>query len=508
MAHNLPSLERLQEIASELIDLYKGDNAKRKAFLDLYRRIVDATKFDTDVKKVSQILMGALVYELEFIKEVEYSGRSPEKNKSLIGKLTGKGSSLYTSIKQVLNITPENYLNDDQRLIYLNKFYWYVKNNMSENTDLTKNIKERLKRVKEREMKRIGILAEGMPALNVLQKNIAKLFQEYEEAASFRWYRNAKRFKSLKLIDFINKTADELYHSANLHKELGTLPKDFAYLQSCNARAGAILFVLLSIDAEYKSYKFLSPERSKLFKECLTALNVKSLRKISREKRIELLRALSTHINILKINKSVYRHLSEKWSKEGVNIEDFLTEIERFINQQEVKKNAPTWTKTIANYLVRCGIGLAAAQYTADIVLPAISTTVIGGLSGPIGMAVYLAGGTLLVTQLGRLVSDDLVSNGASYLFAWILDKVGTKITDVTADAATITVAITREGLNALRGHPALKPEDKEFIEDWIDTLLELPTGVMSDIEKNQIKCVLGKEEKDHDEVFTVVRSM
>lgn len=506
MAHTLPSLDQLQKLAIQLIELYKGDNEKRKKFLDFYKRLTEATKFDSDHKKISKILMGALVYELEYIKQVEYRGRSPEKNKSLIGKLTGKGSSLYTSIKELLGISPENYLNDDQRLIYLNKFYWYMKKNMKEDTEFLKNIKARLANVKEREMKRIGVLAEGTPALNVLQKNIANLSQEYEEAATFRWYRNPKRFKSLKFIDFINQTCDELYHEGSFGKNANSFPVDFAYLQSCNVRVGAILFVLLSINDEYKSYKFLSPERSKLFKECLTAINVKSLQKISREKRIEWLRALSTHINILKLNKLAYRELAEKWEKAGIDVEKFLTKIEAYINQQEVKKAKPTWSRTIANYLVRCGIGLAAAQYTADLVLPAISTTVIGGLSGPIGMVVYLTGGTLLMTQLGRLVGDNLVPQGVSYLFAWLLDKVGATITNATADAATITVSITKEGLNALRGYPTLKPEDKEFIQDWIDTLLELPNDIMPEMEKDQIRYVLGvKEEMDTN--FRVVKA-
>lgn len=496
MSHIMPTLERLQEIALELIKLYKNDNEKRKKFLRLYHALAVKSHQEKDIKKACQKLMGALVFELEFIKEVEYSGRSPEKNKSLIGRLTGTGSSLYTIIKELLGITPDNFLNDDQRLIYLNKFYWHVKEKYPHDHELIKNVEERLKVVKEREMDRISVLAQGIPALNILKKNLAKLFDDYDKAASFRYYRNAKRFQSLNFIDIISQTADQLYHTDAIKNDVDNLTKDYAYLLSTNARAGAVLFVLLTIDKEYKGYEYLTRERGILFEKCLKVLGLKSLKNLSADKRIELLRALSLHINILKMNRPSYDTLSQQWLKIGIDMETYLTDIEKFINEQEILKNEASWSKTIANYLVRYGLGFAAAQYAADIVLPAISTTVIGGMTGPVGMAIYLAGGTLVATQLGRLVNDEVITPGSAKLFAWTLDKVGSKITDVTADAAAVTIEMTKEGYNALRGHPALSAKDQEFNQDFIDTLLELPHSILPEEEKDQIRAVLGQEKE------------
>lgn len=490
MIYKMPSLIRLRTLADELPKLYKGDNEARKAFLCLYQRVVENTKSDLNDKLCSQILMGALVFELEYIKQFEYKGRSPDKNQSLIGRVIGNGSSLYTIIKKNADVTQENYLNDAQRLIYLNKFYWHVRKQQPENKELLTEIIARMALVKKREMLRLGILAEGIPSLNVLRKNISNVIDKYKQASRFSYFRDSSHLKALKFLDFINQTCDAIYPVDE--KEAEGFPLDFAYLQSCNARAGAIILILLSVSSE-KKYLVLSLENSVLFQNIESYF--KSLVETSTEKKIEWLRSLSSHINILKLNSLAFKQLAEKWKKESIDIEEWLNKIEKIINAQK-EMNETSWSRIIYHYLVNCGISLVAAR-PAKIVLPILSTTVIGCLSGPIGTVAYLSGGAVLMGQFGRLVSNKLVPRGVSYLFAWILDKFGGKIADLTADAARITVSLTQEGLKSLREHPTLLPEDREFIQDWVDTLLQLPTEVMSEEEKDQIRYVLGLKHQD-----------
>lgn len=447
------------------------------------------------------VLMGVPVFELEAIrKEPQYKGNSPRIKQ---GYLSKSGSNVFTLIEDRLS-SEKNQLNDDECLIYLFKLYEYIKNletekiaKLGQNKDrLVKQIHEYLKAIKNREKSRIELLAYGTPKLEVLQKKILEMMPNYQKATSSRWFSNSKRISLLEFITLINKTI-KVFYSDPSSKKKDNDEQECAYTQSCNVLLGILLFALISIE---KEYKFLSPlgnkitnNGSELFKSSLDILNAKSLKTIDIDKKITWLKALSKHIDDIN-NKLHYK------PKE---LRSWLLEIDKLIVEQEIKKNRPSRSITYAakatGYAVQCGVSFGLAQVARTYALPVLSGALVTGLTGVIGLVIYSATGLIVMTGLGRFVSENLMPPAVAYVFTWVLEKIGKEVANKTEGVATYTFVATKQGFQKLIGHPAFKREDREFIYEWINTLLKLPDDIVSEKEKNQIRSVLGIENEIDD---------
>lgn len=489
MPCGLLSFQELECSGNVLHDFYKTrENNQRNGYINLLQTFIRSIQNDLTQKaeKLSpeefralkhryyRAMMGALIYELEWIKQIDYKGYSPDKQCGMFAKLTGKGSDIYTKIKSILHISASNKVLDDERSICLNQFYWAVKEFFPNNTKLHENIYERLKHVHKREMKRIGMFVDDLPIFEVLEKDIGKIADKYHQSSKNK---NPDRERALNFIKFITGTSKPYVLN---DAEKNSIAKDgFLYMQMRNAHAGAVLVIMLEI-AQEKKYYARTPTHSKLFRECSAAIYVKDLNKLDPEKKIKWLRALSAYLDTLKYIDN--EELNNACINAGLGtIKKLKEKVEQFISREEIKKASPTWSNTIANGIVRYGLGFTIAHYTAETIFAGLATA-----SGPIGLVTYLAGGTILMTQFGQLIAQNLVTPAFAYLYGWTLDKVSQTIVDNTLEAAVHTYLMTAEGFREV--FMKASPAQQAFIQERIDTLLTLPDGIMPEHEKDQIR--------------------
>jgi hypothetical protein len=504
MRYKAPQIKQLQSLADELRLSYKkskGENPQRLSFITLYDRLVKHMSLDLP-EKMTKVLIGALVFEMEII-EKEYKGSSAGVSK---GWVYNSGSQLYTDIVRLLGVTPENQLSDDERMIHLFKFYEYVQKILPDSCvdqliwkskiGLQDAVKAQLKRVKQREFKKIDALVHGTPNLTAIRKNVGKIYVDYQKAVSSRWFQNKKRTSLLVFIDFIDQTCRDLYDKDFSGKETTEQEKDINYMQAFNTRMGLIMFVLTNISNEYA---VLSPERSILFQRCLKTVNAKHLSRIEYESKITWLRALSTHLSNIKSLKDYYQKTLKTWEPQGlVNIENIHSLIETELTILDAEKNRPSrsveYLGTATSYAAQYGLAFAATKYAANMALfaiPRLATIAATAAMGPVGLVVYGAAGTIITTQIGRLVKDHLVPVAVAGLYAKILEKIGDAIGGATANVVVSAFSVSAKGISHLIGLYRQKSHD-DFIQEWIDTLLGMPSDLISDAQKDQIRSVLG----------------
>ena len=125
--------------------------------------------------------------------------------------------------------------------------------------------------------------------------------------------------------------------------------------------------------------------------------------------------------------------------------------------------------------------------------IPAVGGLVASAAMGPVGLVVYGTAGTIIATQLGRLVKEKLVPQAIASLYSKILEKVGEKVGNAAAGVVVGSFSVTAQGIRRFMGY-CKETENDNFLEEWIDTLLLLPEDIMPDLEKKEIREVLGLE--------------
>ena len=505
-----PDLSDLLKIPDLLKEAYTGDNPKRLALITFLQEFVKSLSKFPDNTHITDILLGLYVFEMELIKqEYEKTGIAPDFQP---GRLYNTGSQLYSQLKGRLIISAQNNLGDDEALIYLFKCYQFVESNAKlmqlkdspwgNNEKLLAQMRAMLKQVKTREYDRIAILAEGEPRLEALMQNIAKLDKDYQASVNQRWltsswFSNTKKHLSLlTFVRLINESCDQFYKpkpsSCN-----DSAQGNEAYLEACNVRFGALVYMLITINenSTFAPHGTWLNNGSELFKSTLHALNKKELSAIERDQRIIWLRSLTSHLTKLKTIKG---EALKKFAAEGMGIEqldDIQLEIEKDLVAQREKQKLPRtkrWAIQGTSTAVQYGLSLWATEAVMTALIPTIGVATLA--SGPIGWIV-VGTGALLMTTLGKLVAEKAIPLGVSYLYATVLEKVGNALAEKVVDTTTLAFEVTKENLNKLMGHGALSKDQKRFMVDWIDTLLNLPDEVMSKDEKDQIRTVVGPTE-------------
>lgn len=491
MRHQLIPLTALRELGNELEKSYVGINPQRLSFIALLKELNRITEGDNS-KKTAKLFLGAVIFELESIRN-EYSYFSPE------------GSDMYRMLQDKMNINAKNPLKEDERLIYLNKFHQecgkrltdsniqhlisdsvFTKNNKTamwtDKNDFVEQVHHTLKKYRKRDADRINFLVHATPELIALQKNTQKLAAGYKEATKshMSWFKNPRRENMLKFIELVSQTCNE-YYGKN---------KDIERLQQieCETRKGLIIFVLMDIE---KEYKFFSPKGgwfnngSALFKESLRLLAVENLKDLNYSQKIDWLKALSMHIDEMKHDS---KHELNK------DLIMFQTYVNQYKSEQEIERLRPTATNRVVSiatsYAAESGIRYAIETYGGHAVDATLSivATVTGG---PVGTAIYF-GGRLLMTGLGRFVSNGLLTITTATMYAWLLENICGRIGDATANVITYRFSPTPEGFEKLRS--LLKPEEDIIFCKWVNTLLALPDDVTALTEKEHIRHVLDIE--------------
>lgn len=517
MGYQRLGLNELRALASELDRAYnhsnvKRNNPQRKSFIALLKELTRITASNTnDPEKIADILTGAAIFELETIKR-EYSYLSPE------------GSDLYCMIMRKLGITDKNPLKDDERLVYLNKFYKFANVLMSEEhvrhvkesvlttvwqnkQALQKDIHTALKQLRKRDADRINQLIHGTPNLVALQKNIQTIHSNYRAARKKRWkmFQNAHRETMCELTDFVHETCNDFF-AGNYNLNPADKKSERLQADECQTRLGLILSILMEINDEYR---FLSPQGgwfnsgSELYKETMPILNIKELNQLQYDEKIGWLRALSTHIDHVRNDQPYYQEKQEQWRRRGLNLEKELNKFQAMINEfrdeQEKEKNMPSRTTRVVStglsYATQCGlmygITYAVTQGVARYALTGLGSVVATAVGGPIGLAIY-AGSTILMTGLSALVSSNVLTSTTASLYAWILEKIGDTVADAAVGVISYPFSASKEGLDKLRRK--LTPENEKLFREWVNTLLELPNDIVTEKEKENIRYVLGLE--------------
>lgn len=470
--------------------------------------------------KFDELKAALLIFLEENISRKEYRGHSSKRRK---GYVYTSGSDLSKIIEEKLAVSSDNVLRDEERFIYLSDLYYYIKDHIhyeelnhpiwKSKQNLLNDICLAMSQVKKRDEERVRLLTHGAPKLNMLLNYIEELHETYNEACKLRLFTNSNRKNLLKFVQFISKACES---SFNIEKG-----GDDNYEETYKAILGLLLLGIMQINAEYKY--FFSPQGgylnkgSELFKSLIKLLNVEDLNEIPYDDRIEWFRALTNKISNVK--KAEMQELRMEWLKEIAEpsgdatplqkldekilkkTASFQEKIDFYVNQlQREKRQSSFPARCLAkgiSFGAQYGIGCALASQ----VMPLLGGVAAGVLGGPVGVVVYAAAGTVLMTKLSGIIPGPV-----SWAYGWVLDKIGTAIGDTTVNVVKYTFSVGKNGLQMLLGHPGLKPEDREFMQRYIDAILNAPVRVVSEEEKSQLRLVLGIEENKQS--LTMMRSL
>lgn len=503
MAYKGPTLKDLYALAAELKKSYQGTNIKRLSFIALYDQLVSQTMQKTDLpENIINVLIGALIFEMADIKFFEYGGGSA---KLRVGRFYNSGSHLYSLIKSKLYITSTNKFGYDERLFYLNQFYKYIDKVYPEegcldlhqrmkspatwktNKELKDNVHKAITPILKKNSDSLHYLVHGVPVLTALLKNLQKLEDEYSHSKSNYTAYNPKR---LAMINFI-KLIIQSYQG----KEVNSM--------SWQVCVGAAIFALMQINNEYRVF---DPTRSALYRSCLHAINANNLDDIEIDDRIKCLTLLSSHLIALQENQTEYNALLSKtldastiqkidYTNFANDIKLFQAKLPEYISGLEKIKNTPS----TSGYYLSSGVSYF-FQYTAGpVVVQTAKNLIVGGISvggffaaGPIGSAIFGAAGAMLVSGISRMVGEGILWSVTANMCAWLLEKVGNTLGEVTANVVSYPFSATPKGFEELR--MKLKPEDDVVFVNMVNTLLELDDASITDKEKEHIRNVLGLE--------------
>lgn len=485
MGYQSPSLEDLRKVAVNLERDYQGDNPQRLSFILLLKKLTEKTS-SSFPESAKNVLLGAIIFELEII-HAEYT--IP----------WFKRSTVDAKLFEVLNISKNNLLPDDERFVALFALYQHLvmlftENTMQElkqsNSDLTwrnkdvlvSNVRSKLKELRNRDPQ-FKQLIHAVPRVGALQKNTEELCENYRKVAKSR--NNPDRDRLVNFIAYLHHASDYLYKN-----EYKSIPEMYELEQ--NARRGLILFALLSIN---NTYWMRSPKNSVLFSEGLQALNISHLDDISPAEKSKLLQALSDRIVKVEIanrdDVGLQAYLKEKNVTPIVIDELIVKEIGSYHSEQDKLKHEPRGasaaltsfagyaTQTTAQSAVRRGVGTYAVK--GALGMAAVS------IAGPMGLV-----GLGALNCIGSMVGDGIVSSVTASLYAWLIDKLGSSLGAVAAGKITGEYNISDKSINEIR--KKLSPEDEKKFCSWVNALLSAPTDVVAEVEKESIRHVFGLE--------------
>ncbi len=502
-----PSHAVLCELAAWLTETYIGKSAKRFSFIVLCAQLTKLTKqWDHGLDDETNNLMGSAAFLLTDIKYDEYHGKSP---KRIEGRFWSTGSDLYTKTKIKLAITKEAKFGIEQRLYYLHQLdinikKYYTDEHFKElqNAELLRLKKRKLhwtskekllaqiNKVIKLTMKNMSdilySLVHGVPALSALLHNLQNMDGEYQSTS--RNPNNPVRIEALFFVKFI------LQCYQTLHTDLF----------SWHTYSGVPLIVALAVKKEYRVF---SPERSAMYRATMKALNQTKLEDIHIDDQIKWLQCLYAYLIAVTNNKKNYDSIiqevvkSTQESKHKIDKENleklvsrYIDKISKCLEQLNTEKITPSTMYTVisqvTNYTVQHLAAPIAVQATKLIVIGGMA---VGGyiMGGPIGSAVFGATGTVLISGLSRLVTEQRMNRVAAGIVGWLLERAGSAIGNATATVVIQIFSVTPQSMDELR--KMLKPEDDVVFVQMINTLLERDELSVSD--KQHVRNVLGLDE-------------
>lgn len=284
MSYTPPSLNTLYDVTS-LDEEYKRNNPVRKELLHRVKWTKLIVEEEDNIEALD-IMVGAYLYG--YVSCDNYKFFSPTFKR---GILFDTGSTCYTALKNKLNINKDNPISQYEILIYLSKFYHFVKTHLKsyegfiEKPDLFfKDVKQMLKKIFNKNKHDILRVLKAIPSEEALDEAIKKFEQAYLERAKSN---NCDRKLHIQLLQALNKALP-----IKLDEDDDVV--DFIPRRQ-RVKMGYLIYLMHHID---DSYFIRSPKgNSVAYDLSCNALNVESLREVDQGIQFACLAAFKCLLN-------------------------------------------------------------------------------------------------------------------------------------------------------------------------------------------------------------------
>lgn len=498
------SLKDLLSLVDFLKNAYADAIPQPLSFIALLEEITMQVRSNPHSNKITKVLLGACVFELETIRHA-FSYLLPEERDEMYRLLNGK-----------LKVSVDNPLKNDERLYYITQFFEFVEKHLQEQSiqkmnqgvlqpvwnnkaELLKDIHDTRKLLYQKNSDLIEKIVKATPELIVLQiqtENFINAHENVNKNADNRiiWIKYPKNAEREKQLNFIRTLHQSCSHYFSLTQQNISLIKK----TEMEARQGLLLFGMMEVEKEPK-YRFISPEGgrfnngSDLFKGMLSVLH--NLKNYHASERINWLHVLLEHTNNLKNDKVYYGEIVTEWQSEGFVFEKELEVFQNKINhhiktleKEDLEPPMKEWAiaKFIGygtKYILQKTVDSGASRLAVNISVTAIAATI--GASC----------GSLLSFAFTYTLVNAAISKTSDYVIDTLSSEVGKKtagfISAYAFPPSKNKFEELRNGMTQL--------EDKAFCR-FINTLLKLPDDTVSEAEKKHIRMVLpiDKDDKLH----------
>lgn len=438
----------------------------RAAFLNLYSDLCRSLENTDDKEKAKMMLCSALKFIMIYIRNIEYHGNDPLKQK---GWLINSGSDFYTLLAE--KVKCKDALLTPRLLFSLHQLQIYCKEKniawaMASFGNLMTDIKTTQKAVLGHDDKKIKDIETGEPVLSSLEKK-AKVAQETYAAAHLkknlfqRLTENPYHKKLAGLLQLMENTADNPFFGQTQDKK--------KVIQNAN------IFIVMFVTGEYSRFSpeggFLN-QGSALYKQCVKNGNIKPLNDYSIEQKIKILKDVNARIHEIIRLAEKDKNLLIPYNLMAEELENFETILSKLITELDHQKNTPGYFARGFEFVVR---GLL-TMFVAGFPLVAL----------PMGAAISLTGAfaNTAMVQYSR-------SRLFNKLFGRMIDRASMTITKEMQKFFPNQQKSPEENFIDLWNNESLSPKMRQEMQEFVHTLLALDDDVLSKAEKDTIRFVL-----------------
>lgn len=359
-------------------------------------------------------------------------------------------------------------------------------------------------------------LLKGPPALRSLKDKITTAINNYrnlfksekakavgqqltQDEIAGRIKTTSRRELAVSFLEFANSTCDKFYAQP---ASLDNLNDDALHnLEICyNIRMGAILDVMMAIEAEYAAYKWVCwpPDKSKLYQYCKEALGINSSADLDVELKNEYLGAIYTYLHHAPKNikheyerygttEKTFRHVQE-------NIHKIRNEVVSFIQPEgdipcnvagTVGSHAKYYTEFVFNSGVASLVNLA-------IPVPEMGKTAVKLLSGAIGAAIFGPVGGFVFSYASQLFTERVLPGYIAWPAISMFKPLGTALGTGVGGAATLLIYPLEKGFKfVIHSSQKITQEQMDAIltdMQFIAAMLNSPPEVISMDKKEKLK--------------------
>lgn len=492
-----PSLEQIKRAIAELA-IHSHSNRR-----DTIKELERFAKRASDPK----ILLGAVIYFREQI-SLEYLLRSPS-NSHLYNELT----------ENVLVISPENFLSEKEKLIYLKFYFDFQRLQLREDATKVRALSEKIQPIADHILKNTGDLKTSLtkkPARESLHTEIKRIPKLYQDVCKLRyWNNNLNHQKIMLLIKFLSTSeADRILLKLSRCRHI----TDDAFQQyKYTVYFGTLLYTLLFIEKEYEG-SLLKANNSDLYKYCRTALNIDSVSDVPAIIQINLfadfrrfLREVTsdpaaldmlTHYAIKEASLfSKVTHFDRNKMEYFSDAKSFLeTHAESIESLMESKSFLSTCASSAVNYIILTSVGLGCFELSSFGYDLGIGKGLIVDLGSKLG-AFLIKGpwgayiGEVVATKYEKDTIVSILTSALVFSFKYIREWIGSE---------KISALDDMESADKFRAELKDELDSKKHSEEeasrllaWYSAVTTLPSTKISPEIKERVKrAVFGPPEE------------